>query len=455
MQSTKFHLGSVLTPEGWQEDVTVTVGADGMIAAVVPGQEQAAVPLSGIAVPAMPNVHSHAHQRFMLGLAERAGPGADSFWTWREAMYGFALRLSPDDLEAVAAQLYVEMLKAGFSVAGEFQYLHHQPGGTPYANPAEMSLRCLAAADSAGIAITMLPTLYAHGGFGGQPPAEGQRRFITGVDRFLSIVDHLSIQVRNNPLHRLGISPHSLRAVTPDLLREVIDALPPDMPIHIHVAEQVKEVEDCLAFSGFRPVEMLLKDFDLSDRWTAIHATHMTAGETEALARSGAIAGLCPTTEANLGDGIFPAVSFMAAGGAIAIGSDSHITVSPAEDLRMLEYSQRLRDRTRNALAAGPGLSTGCSLYEAALRGGARSMRQPVGAIAPGHRFDVALLDHEHPLLAGRRGDQALDTWIFSGGTALVKDVFVAGRQVVKDRRHIHEDMIARNFRAALRRLDT
>ena len=455
MQSAKFHLATALTPDGWREDVTVTVGTDGMIAAVRAGREQGAVAVSGIAVPAMPNVHSHAHQRFMLGLAERAGPGADSFWTWREVMYGFALRLSPDDLEAVAAQLYVEMLKAGFSVVGEFQYLHHQPDGRAYMNPAEMSLRCLAAAHTAGVGITILPTLYAHGGFGGQPPAHGQRRFVTGVDQFLSIVDHLSIQVKGDPLRGIGISPHSLRAATPALLREVADALPPDMPIHIHVAEQLKEVEDCLAFSGLRPVEMLLREFDLSARWTAIHATHMTDGETAALARSGAIAGLCPTTEANLGDGIFPAVSFMRAGGAIAIGSDSQITVSPAEDLRMLEYSQRLRDRTRNALAAGPGQSTGRSLYEAALRGGARSMRQPVGALAPGLRFDIAVLDQEHPLLAGRRNDAALDTWIFSGGTALVKDVFVAGRQVVKDRRHIHEDMIARNFRAALRRLDT
>jgi formimidoylglutamate deiminase len=322
-----------------------------MISAVTPGAAEGALRVSGIALPAMPNVHSHAHQRLMLGLAERAGPGADSFWTWREAMYGFALRLSPEDLEVVAAQLYVEMLKAGFSVVGEFQYLHHQPDGTPYANPAEMSLRCLAAAEAAGIAITILPTLYAHGGFGGQPPATGQRRFINGAEGFLKIVDRLSIQAEN--MQRVGISPHSLRAVTPPLLREVMAALPPDAPIHIHVAEQAKEVEDCLAACCRRPVEMLLAEFDLSSRWTAIHATHMTAGETAALARSGAIAGLCPTTEANLGDGIFPATDYMKPGGMIAIGSDSHITVSPAEDLRMLEYSQRLRDRARNALASG------------------------------------------------------------------------------------------------------
>jgi formimidoylglutamate deiminase len=453
MQSTKLHFASVLTPEGWREDVTVSVGPGGMISALSPGAAEGALRVSGIALPAMPNVHSHAHQRFMLGLAERAGPGADSFWTWREAMYGYALRLSPDDLEAVAAQLYVEMLKAGFSVVGEFQYLHHQPDGTAYADPAEMSLRCLAAAEASGIAITILPALYAHGGFGGQPPVPAQRRFINGAEGFLKIIDNLSIQAGD--LCRVGISPHSLRSVTPPLLREVMAALPPAAPIHIHVAEQVKEVEDCLAASARRPVEMLLAEFDLSSRWTAIHATHMTAAETEALARSGAIAGLCPTTEANLGDGIFPATGYMTAGGMIAIGSDSHITVSPAEDLRMLEYSQRLRDGTRNALAAGPGQSTGRTLFEAALAGGARSMCQPVGTIAPGFRCDIAVLDGEHPLLAGRKDDAALDTWIFSGGNALVKDVFVAGRHLVKDRCHIHEDGIARNFRSALRRLDT
>jgi formimidoylglutamate deiminase len=453
MQSTKLHFASVLTPEGWREDVTVSVGPGGMISALSPGAAEGALRVSGIALPAMPNVHSHAHQRFMLGLAERAGPGADSFWTWREAMYGYALRLSPDDLEAVAAQLYVEMLKAGFSVVGEFQYLHHQPDGTAYADPAEMSLRCLAAAEASGIAITILPALYAHGGFGGQPPVPAQRRFINGAEGFLKIIDNLSIQAGD--LCRVGISPHSLRSVTPPLLREVMAALPPAAPIHIHVAEQVKEVEDCLAASARRPVEMLLAEFDLSSRWTAIHATHMTAAETEALARSGAIAGLCPTTEANLGDGIFPATAYMTAGGMVAIGSDSHITVSPAEDLRMLEYSQRLRDRTRNALAAEPGQSTGRTLFEAAVAGGAQSMCQPVGAIAPGFRCDIAVLDGEHPLLAGRKDDAALDTWIFSGGNALVKDVFVAGRHLVKDRCHIHEDGIARNFRSALRRLDT
>lgn len=452
MESTKLHFSSALTPQGWQKDVTIRLDAHGIIESVTVSSKDGNH-INGIAIPAMPNVHSHAHQRLMLGLAERAGPGADSFWTWREVMYGFALRLSPEDLEAVAAQLYVEMLKSGFSVVGEFQYLHHQPDGTPYDEPAELSLRCFSAAEQAGIAITLLPTLYNFGGFGRQPPVAGQRRFINGAERYLQIHETLRAVCANHPLRRLGISPHSLRAVTADLLKTVIDGIDPKSPVHIHVAEQTKEVDDCLAWCGQRPVELMLDSFDVSQHWTVIHATHMTEAETERLAKSGAIAGLCPTTEANLGDGIFPADRFLKAGGAIAIGSDSHITVSPAEDLRMLEYSQRLRDRTRNALASGPGQSTGRTLFEAALKGGASSMTQPAGAIAPGYRADITVLDADYPALIGRSGDGLLDTWIFSSGNAAVKDVFVAGKHVVKDRHHFNEDQIANNFRAAVKRL--
>ncbi len=286
---------------------------NGMIENIEAGAKDGAL-ISGIAIPAVPNVHSHAHQRLMVGLAERAGPGADSFWTWREAMYGFALKLSPDDLEAVAAQAYVEMLKAGFSCVGEFQYLHHQPDGSPYDEPAEMSLRCISAAEQAGIAITMLPTLYNYSGFGGQASTAGQRRFVNDAERFLEIYGTLKAVCGANPLRRLGISPHSLRAVTPELLKTVLNGIADDARVHIHVAEQTKEVDDCVAWSGKRPVEFLLDQFDVSSRWCAIHATHMTAGETQRLAKSGAIAGLCPTTEANLGDGIFPADSFHEAG---------------------------------------------------------------------------------------------------------------------------------------------
>ncbi|MEQ1522079.1 MAG: formimidoylglutamate deiminase [Aestuariivirga sp.] len=452
MTQGKFRFTSALTSSGWQKDVRVAVDQNGMIENVEAGAKDGML-ISGIAIPAVPNVHSHAHQRLMVGLAERAGPGADSFWTWREAMYGFALKLSPDDLEAVAAQAYVEMLKAGFSCVGEFQYLHHQPDGSPYDEPAEMSLRCISAAEQAGIAITMLPTLYNYSGFGGQSSTAGQRRFVNDSERFLEIYETLRGVCEANPLRRLGISPHSLRAVMPELLKTVLNGIADDVRAHIHVAEQTKEVEDCLAWSGKRPVEFLLDQFDVSSRWCAIHATHMTAGETQRLAKSGAIAGLCPTTEANLGDGIFPADSFMKQGGAIAIGSDSQITISPAEDLRMLEYSQRLRDRTRNALASGAGASTGRSLLDAVLKGGAACLDQPMGAIAVGRRCDIAVLDVGHPAMIGRMGDAALDTWIFSAGNAAVKDVIVGGSHVVMDRRHVNEDRIQKKFAETVRRL--
>lgn len=459
MKQRKLKFASALLPSGWTSDVTLSLDGDGMITDVAAGDpNNTAKALKGFAIPAVPNVHSHAHQRLMAGLAEVAGPGADSFWTWREVMYGFALKLGPEDLEAVAAQLYVEMLKSGSTIVGEFQYLHHQPDGSPYKEPAELSLRCLAAAEEAGIAITMLPTLYAYGGFGGQKPTEGQRRFINDANRYLKILSSLDKASKGHGLRQLGISPHSLRAVTRELLNEVIDGLDgmgrASAPIHIHVAEQTKEVDDCIAWSkGTRPVEYLLDNFTLSSRWCGIHATHMTADETKRMAVSGMIAGLCPTTEANLGDGTFPADLFLKNKGAIAIGSDSHISVSPAEDLRQLEYSQRLRDRTRNALAAGPGKSTGRTLLDAALKGGAKSMAQPVGVLAPGYRADIAVLDDEHPALIGRSGDSVLDSWIFSGGNACVRDVFVAGEPVVTDRRHIKEEAIEKKFRAAVKRL--
>jgi formimidoylglutamate deiminase len=454
MTQSKFHFTSALTSAGWQRDVMVSVDETGMIAGVEAnaGAKGGRV-ISGIAIPAQANVHSHAHQRLMVGLAERAGPGADSFWTWRDVMYGFALKLSPDDLEAVAAQAYVEMLKAGFSCVGEFQYLHHQPDGSAYDEPAEMSLRCLSAAEQAGIGITMLPTLYTYSGFGGQPPTAGQRRFINDAERFLQVYQTLASVTAANPLRRLGISPHSLRAVTPELLKQVLDGIGADARVHIHVAEQVREVEDCLAWCGKRPVEVMRSEFDVSDRWCAIHATHMTDEETLWLARSGAVAGLCPTTEANLGDGIFAAGQFVAQGGPIAIGSDSQISISPAEDLRMLEYSQRLRDRTRNALASGPGASTGRSLFEATLRGGSQCLDQPMGAIGVGQRCDVAVLDDTDPRLIGREGDQALDAWIFSAGNMAVKDVIVGGTHVVRERRHFDEDRIQKRFRETVRRL--
>lgn len=458
MASTRLQFESALLPQGWRNDVSIAVDASGAITEVASASatEAGRSPFRGIAIPGVPNVHSHAHQRAMAGLAERSGPSSDSFWTWREAMYGFALKMSPEDLEAVAAQLYVEMLKSGFTAVGEFQYLHHRPDGGAYAEPAEMSLRCLAAAERAGIAVTMLPTLYAYGGFGGAPGTQGQRRFLNDADGFLDIVRRLSVETQGHPLRRLGIAPHSLRAVTVDLLGEVIqglDALDPRAPIHIHIAEQTKEVDDCVAWRGRRPVDYLLDSLDIGPRWCAIHATHMSEEETSRLAGSGAVAGLCPTTEANLGDGVFLAARYLDAGGAIAIGSDSQITVGPAEDLRQLEYSQRLRDRARNVLAGGPHRSTGRTLLDATLAGGARAIVQPMGAIEVGKRCDIVVLDPDHPAMLGRADDEAVDTWIFSAGAPAVKDVIVGGKTVVRNRRHEREDAILSDFRRAIARL--
>lgn len=452
MQSRTLHFSTALLPGGWAHDVAIDIDANGMISAVRTGEKQGEC-MTGVAVPGMPNVHSHAHQRLMTGLAERAGPGTDSFWTWRETMYGFALKLSPDDLEAVAGQLYVEMLKSGFTAVGEFQYLHHQPDGSPYANSAELSLRCLHAALEAGIAPTLIPTLYTSGGFGGQPVNQGQRRFANSVDGYLRIHDILEAEICKHPAARLGVSPHSLRAVTPNHLKAVLSSIGKDAPVHIHVAEQVKEVEDCIAWSGRRPVEFLLDTFETGSRWCAIHATHMTGRETSRLARSSVVTGLCPTTEANLGDGIFPAVSYLAQGGAVAVGSDSQISVSPAEDMRMLEYSQRLRDRSRNVLAGGPGQSTGRNLFEAVLAGGAKALAQPMGALKIGCRADIVVIDDQHPAIVGRAGDAILDAWIFSAGNSCIRHVFAAGRHLVKDYRHTEEHRIFNTFKQTTSRL--
>jgi formimidoylglutamate deiminase len=451
MAIAKFRFPSALVSGRWQSDVAVGFDAKGMIESVVAGSQDGQA-IHGAAIPALPNVHSHAHQRLMAGLAEKAGPANDSFWTWREVMYEFALKLSPDDLEAVAAQGYVEMLKAGFGAVGEFHYLHHQPDGSPYDHPAEMGERCLAAADQTGIAITMLPALYGHGGFGGLPASAGQRRFITREDGFLSIYGELHKLCGDHSLRRLGIAPHSLRAVTPQLLNDILSVIDPRV-IHIHVAEQMREVEDCLAWSGARPVEFLLREFNVDERWCAVHATHMNASETNELAQREAVAGLCPVTEANLGDGIFKARSFQESGGKIAIGSDSNVIISGAEELRQLEYSQRLRDLSRNALAKEPGTSTGRSLLDATLHGGAQALAQPMGEISVGKRCDIAVLDDQHPATIGRCEDDMLDSWVFAGGNLVVKDLIVGGKHVVKDRRHIDEDRIFKRYAETVRRL--
>ncbi len=448
---TAIHARTALLPEGWRSDVRLDV-ENGRIAAVTAG-----VPASAgderhaILLPGMPNLHSHAFQRGMAGLTETRGPGSDSFWSWRVLMYRFALSMTPDQVEAVAAQLYVEMLEAGFTRIGEFHYLHHDIDGRPYANIAEMGARIAAAAESSGIALTLLPVFYAHSGFGGGAPSEGQRRFINDLDAYARLLEGCRAAVAGLDRPVVGVAPHSLRAATPEELK-IVAAMAPDKPIHIHVSEQIKEVEDCLAWSGARPVEWLLGHMPVDGRWCLIHATHMTDEETRSMAASGAVAGLCPITEASLGDGIFNAPVFVEAGGRFGVGSDSNILIGVADELRQLEYSQRLLHRARNVLAPEGG-STGRRLFDAALSGGATALGAPAPALSAGMPADLVSLDAAHPALAGRDGDAILDSWIFAGGNVLVDCVWVGGRKCVSAGRHAGRDKVAARFRAVMEAL--
>ncbi len=468
MTATRYFAERALLPDGWARDVRFEVGDDGALTAVRPDSPPdsstgGAVPLAGPVLPGMPNLHSHAFQRAMAGLTERAriaalgeeaGAEEDSFWTWREVMYGFVRRLNPDQVQAIAAQLHVEMLEAGYTAVGEFHYLHHDPEGAPYDDPAEMSRRVIAAARSSGIGLTHLPVLYGYGGFGGQPAGEGQRRFLNTPERYLELLALIRGEVRGDPQLHLGIAPHSLRAVTPESLAaalEGIEELDTEAPVHIHVAEQQPEVRDCIDWSGLRPVEWLLTHQDLDPRWCLVHATHMTDEEAVALAKTGAVVGLCPTTEANLGDGVFPAGAYLRAGGWVGIGSDSHISVSPVEELRWLEYSQRLTLKRRNLLAGEDGSpSVGARLYKAALAGGARALGRPIGRLATGCRADLLVLDAELPCLWGKADDLLLDALVFAGNRNPVRDVMVGGEWLVQEGRHRDRDAILADYRAAI-----
>lgn len=406
-----------------------------------PAAEVRADPLRSIdrfAVPGVPNLHSHAFQRAMAGLAERQTHPEDSFWTWRETMYRFAARMTPESVHAVAAQLYAEMLEAGYTSVCEFHYLHHAPDGKPYADPAAMSQALIAAARDTGIRLTLLPVLYMTGGFDGRPLSDRQRRFGHGVDAFLRLIDRLAPE-RNDGL-RLGCAFHSLRAVPAAAMREVLAALPRDLPLHIHIAEQIGEVQDCLAIRGARPVEWLLRNVEVDARWTLVHATHLTDQEVRGIAGSGATVAICPTTEANLGDGLFPLRAYLGAGGAWGIGSDSHISVSPVEELRWLEYGQRLITRHRNIAVRERSASVGETLLQGVID--SRSNATGFGA----ESGDFLILDDRAPAFAGAQPENILDRWIFSGNQPLVREAHVGGRQVVAEGRHRDRDGIARRY---------
>jgi formimidoylglutamate deiminase len=439
-----------LTPDGWQDDVAVVIDADGLIQSVAPAEGQG-TRVRGAAIPGVGNLHSHAFQRAMAGRTERAGLSDDSFWTWREAMYGFLARMTPEDAEAVASFAYMEMLEAGFTAVGEFHYVHHQPDGRPYADPAEMLKRHAAAARSTGLGLTMLPVFYAHGGFGGQPPTDGQRRFVSSLDLFARIVEGAQALARTEPGLAVGLAPHSLRAVTPEEAR-ALDQLLPAAPRHIHVSEQTREVADCLAVHGTTPIRLLADTFELDARWCLVHATHATEDELMLMARAGAVAGLCPVTEANLGDGVFPGQRFLAKGGRFGVGSDSNVLIGLADELRQFEYSQRLVERRRNVLAERGG-STGRRLFDAALAGGAQALGRRACGLMPGAPADIVVLDTALPELAGLESDALLDAFVFGMRRNAVRDVYAYGRQVVAEGRHVGRAHIEAGYRKAMQRL--
>jgi formimidoylglutamate deiminase len=441
-----------LLPQGWARDVRIAVEG-GLIVSVTSGGEGA----SGderhrIGLPGMSNLHSHAFQRGMAGLAERRGAAADSFWTWRDVMYRFAGRMTPDDIEAVASQAYAEMLETGFTRVGEFHYIHHDVSGVPYGNLGELAERIAAASQAVGIGLTLLPVFYAHAGFGGRSPSEGQRRFVNDLDRFSRLMEASRQAVAGQQGALVGVAPHSLRAVTPDELAAVV-ALAGAGPIHIHIAEQIGEVDECMAWSGQRPLQWLFDHAPVDRRWCLVHATHATGTEIRALADSGAVAGLCPVTEANLGDGTFNAPDFIERGGVFGVGTDSNVLIGLADELRQLEYSQRVALKARNVMASDITASTGRALFERALQGGAQALGVTKTGIVEGAFADIVSLDADDVALAGRSGDAILDSWIFGAGRQLVGCVWAQGRKVVENGQHDRREPMAQRFRRTIERL--
>ncbi|PQZ92692.1 MULTISPECIES: formimidoylglutamate deiminase [Pseudomonas] len=449
-----FFAERALLPDGWAHDVRLEVSADGLLTKVeANASAEAAERLKGPVLAGMPNLHSHAFQRAMAGLAEVAGNPNDSFWTWRELMYRMVGKVSPEQLQVIARQLYIEMLKAGYTSVAEFHYVHHDVSGRPYDDRTELSRQVSQAAASSGIGLTLLPVLYTHSGFGGQAPNEGQRRFINSTEHYLELQSRLEPILAAQPAQRLGLCFHSLRAVTPQQINEVLAASDKACPVHIHIAEQQKEVDDCLAWSGKRPLQWLYDNAPVDERWCLVHATHADADEVTRMAKSRAIAGLCLTTEANLGDGIFPAVDFLAQGGRMGIGSDSHVSLSVVEELRWLEYGQRLRDQRRNRLYRSDQPMVGRTLFDAALEGGAQALGQPIARLEVGKRADWIVLDGSDPYLATATADGILNRWLFAGGDRQVRDVLVNGKWVVRDGHHAGEEDSNRAFTQVLKDL--
>lgn len=458
MHTTKeYYFKKALLPSGWTDRVKVSLSDSGDILEVSTEVENhQGSPFLGSAIPGIPNIHSHAFQRAMAGLTEYQVTAQDNFWTWRESMYRFVNKISPEDLYHIASQVYLEMLQAGYTSVAEFHYLHHQETGCEYSKIEEMSSALLDAANNVGLGITLLPVLYMTSDFGGKALSKEQRRFKNATDSYLSIFNNISHKCSAQNAQYAGAAIHSLRAVPPEAMSEVLCELEhvmPKAPIHIHIAEQMREVEDCIKWCEMRPTEWLLNNYKLDDHWCLVHATHLTAVEISGVANSGATIGLCPTTEANLGDGLFPLSKYLEAGGKIAIGSDSNISVSPIEELRWLEYGQRLVHQQRNIGASSGQKHTGTRLTQLCLEGGRSALGQPIGRIEAGCRADILVLDDQSPILAQTPSDYLLDSLIFSGNQTSIKEVLVAGKLKIADYTHINAGAINNNFIRTLKKL--
>jgi len=438
--------------QGWASNVRFEV-VDGVISKITTDSfTSGTTRLSGPVIPSIANLHSHAFQRAMAGLAEVCLKPNDSFWSWRDLMYKMVQKLTPDDVAIIAKQLYIDMLKAGYTQVAEFHYLHHQANGEQYSQADEIAQQLLEAANSAGIGLTLLPVLYSHSGFGGKVPTPEQGRFINNTDQYLSLYESCEASIAQHPRHEIGVCFHSLRAVTKTQIEEVLAATANTVPIHIHISEQQQEVQDCIAWSQQRPVQWLANNIGLNERWCLVHATHLTQEELLAIVNSKAVAGLCPTTEANLGDGIFPATDFVQAQGRWGIGSDSHVSLSIVEELRTLEYSQRLRDRQRNRLYDDQQNHIGNFLFTQALQGGNQASQVKLG-LGVGNRADFMVLDQQNPFIAASNSEDIFNRWIFACNVNVIRHVYVGGKAVITDFRHSQEESASADFSALLKRL--
>lgn len=446
--------------DGWHDDVLLEIGADGCWQALTPSLHQApldATVLAGPVLPGLVNAHSHAFQRAFAGLAERrdtAQGERDDFWSWRDRMYRVAQRITPQQLRAIAAHLYVELLRGGYTQVCEFQYLQHASDGSAYENRLALSLALVDAASDAGIGLTMLPVLYERAGFAHPVPRDDQRRFVTSADGVWAM--HSALATSGRPLVNAGVAIHSLRAAAPasiERLRTLAEGAA--VPIHIHVAEQLREVDECRAATGARPIEWLAREALLDPRWQLVHATHATAAEIDAVAHSGAGVVLCPSTEANLGDGVCDLPRWLAAGAPLSIGSDSHVTRAWREELRLLEYGQRLVRQERN-VAAAPASgqpSTAERLYSRVLDGSAGAAGLGCWGLQRGARADLLVVDLQDHALLGVPNDHLLDTLVFSSPGRPWRDVMVAGRFIVRDHRHANASAVAADFERAMAQL--